>query len=329
VIMEKAALAEPKAQFDEKILLANPRGFCAGVARAIDIVESLLEQHGAPLYVRKEIVHNREVVEDLRARGVIFVDDLNEVPEGAVAVFSAHGVAPSVREQAAGRNLHAIDATCPLVSKVHREATRFAEEGLFVLLVGHRDHDEVVGTLGHLPGRIALVEDEAQAETVTVPDPARVAVVSQTTLSLDEVNGVIDVLRKRFPDLREPARSDICYATQNRQVALKELAREVDVVVVVGSQNSSNSQRLRECSEQLGVHAILIDDPAQIDPAVLAGAKRVGVTAGASSPEALVKRVIERIQAICGDLAVEEIGRPEPPIAFPPPRGLVARKKAI
>jgi 4-hydroxy-3-methylbut-2-enyl diphosphate reductase len=307
---------------DSKILLANPRGFCAGVARAIDIVEQLLEKHGAPLYVRKEIVHNREVVEDLRSRGVIFVDDLDEVPAGAIAVFSAHGVAPTVRQQAAGRNLRAIDATCPLVSKVHREATRFAEDGLFVLLVGHRDHDEVIGTLGHLPGRIALVEDEKQAETVAVPDPNRVAVVSQTTLSLDEVNGVIEVLRRRFPELREPARSDICYATQNRQVALKELARQVDVVVVVGSQNSSNSQRLRECSEQLGVPAVLIDDPAQIDPKLLAGAKRVGVTAGASSPEALVQRVIEKIQSIVGPFGVEEIGSPEPPIAFPPPREL-------
>jgi 4-hydroxy-3-methylbut-2-enyl diphosphate reductase len=313
---------------EPKILLANPRGFCAGVARAIDIVEHLLKEHGTPLYVRKEIVHNREVVEDLRSRGVVFVDDLNEVPAGAIAVFSAHGVAPSVRDQALSRDLRAIDATCPLVSKVHREATRFADEGLFVLLVGHRDHDEVVGTLGHLPGRIALVEDAAQAETVSVPDPARVAVVSQTTLSLDEVNGVIEVLRKRFPALREPARSDICYATQNRQVALKELARQVDVVVVVGSQNSSNSQRLRECSEQLGVPAILIDDPAQIDPAALAGAKRIGVTAGASSPEALVRRVIEKIRSICGDLPVEDIGSPEPPIAFPPPRELAALRPA-
>ncbi len=307
---------------ENKILLANPRGFCAGVARAIDIVEYLLEKHGAPLYVRKEIVHNREVVEDLRSRGVVFVDDLDEVPVGAVAVFSAHGVAPSVREQAAKRKLRAIDATCPLVSKVHREAVRFADEGLFVLLVGHRDHDEVIGTLGHLPGRIALVEDTAQAESVSVPDPNRVAVVSQTTLSLDEVNSVIDVLKRRFPNLREPARSDICYATQNRQVALKELARQVDVVVVVGSQNSSNSQRLRECSEHLGVPAILIDDPAQIDPNLFSGVRRVGVTAGASSPEALVKRVIEKIRTIVGDFSVEEIGSPEPPIAFPPPREL-------
>lgn len=311
-----------------KILLANPRGFCAGVARAIEIVELLLEEHGAPLYVRKEIVHNREVVEDLRGRGVVFVDDLDEVPEGAVAVFSAHGVAPSVRDHAASRKLHAIDATCPLVSKVHREAIRFADEGLFVLLVGHRDHDEVIGTLGHLPGRITLVEDEAKAETVSVPDPRRVAVVSQTTLSLDEVAGVIAVLKRRFPELREPARSDICYATQNRQVALKDLARQVEVVVVVGSQNSSNSQRLRECSEQLGVPAILIDDPAKIDPAALAGATIVGVTAGASSPEGLVKRVIARIQEICGELPVEEIGAPEPPIAFPPPRELAALKQA-
>jgi 4-hydroxy-3-methylbut-2-enyl diphosphate reductase len=305
-----------------QILLANPRGFCAGVARAIDIVEQLLAQHGAPLYVRKEIVHNRDVVGSLRERGVIFVDDLDEVPDGAVAVFSAHGVAPAVREQAAARNLRVIDATCPLVTKVHHEALKFARDGLFVLLVGHRDHDEVVGTLGHVPGGIALVEDPEQAEHVAVPDPERVAVVSQTTLSLDEVDAVVSVLRRRFPRLQTPARSDVCYATQNRQDALGDFAGGVDVVVVVGSQNSSNSQQLRTKAEQLGVPAILVDDPAEIDPALLAGKRRVGVTAGASSPESLVERIIARIREIVGDLAVQETGTPEPAIVFQLPREL-------
>jgi 4-hydroxy-3-methylbut-2-enyl diphosphate reductase len=308
-----------------EILLANPRGFCAGVARAIDVVERLLEQHPTPLYVRKEIVHNRDVVEGLRARGVVFVDDLDEIPVGAVAVFSAHGVSPSVREKARERRLRIVDATCPLVSKVHREALRFADDGMFVLLVGHRDHDEVVGTLGHVaPDRIALVEDVAHAQTVAVPDPRRVAVVSQTTLSVDEVNQVVDVLKQRFPELRMPARSDICYATQNRQNALKELASQVDLVVVVGSQNSSNSQRLRECSEERGVPAVLVDDPAQLDTSALRGARRIGVTAGASSPEALVERVIEAIRVACGDLPVAEIGESEPAIVFLPPAELTA-----
>jgi 4-hydroxy-3-methylbut-2-en-1-yl diphosphate reductase len=306
-----------------QILLANPRGFCAGVARAIDTVEQLLKEHGAPLYVRKEIVHNREVVDSLRSRGVVFVEDLDEVPKGAIAVFSAHGIAPTVREQAAARGLRVIDATCPLVTKVHREALRFSSDGLFVLLVGHRDHDEVIGTLGHVPGGIALVENADQAERVTVPEPERVGVVSQTTLSLDEVDAVVEVLRRRFPKLQTPARSDVCYATQNRQVALKDVAREVDIVVVVGSQNSSNSQRLRECSEELGVPAILIDDPADIDPAVLVGKRNIGVTAGASSPESLVARVIARIREIAGDLAIRETGIPEPAIVFPLPRNLV------
>lgn len=309
---------------DRKIILANPRGFCAGVARAIDIVDELLDLHGTPLYVRKEIVHNRDVVESFRSRGVIFVDDLAEVPNDSVTVFSAHGVAPEVRRHATERGLRVVDATCPLVSKVHREAMRFAKEGLFVLLIGHRDHDEVVGTLGHLPGRIALVEDIQHAETIEVADPERLGVVSQTTLSLDEVNGVLTVLRRRFPKLREPSRSDVCYATQNRQVALKEVASRSDVVVVVGSENSSNSQRLREVAEQVGTPAILVDDPGQIDPAIVAGARIVGVTAGASSPEPLVRRIIERIREICGDLPIEELGEPEPPIVFPPPRDLHA-----
>ncbi len=305
-----------------EILLANPRGFCAGVDRAIDIVEQLIEAHGAPLYVRREIVHNREVVEGLRARGVVFVEGLDEIPNGALAVFSAHGVSPTVQREARERNLRIVDATCPLVSKVHFEALRFAKDGYFVLLVGHRNHDEVEGTLGHVPGGIALVEDVAQALAVPVPDPQRVAVVTQTTLSLDDTVAILAALRERFPALREPARSDICYATQNRQVAVKALAAEVGVVVVVGSENSSNSQRLRECAEQIGAAAYLVDCTEQLLAEWFVGHARIGVTAGASSPETLVARIIERIRELVGDAVVVDFGEREPAITFAPPKEL-------
>ncbi len=305
-----------------EILLANPRGFCAGVDRAIDIVEQLIEAHGAPLYVRREIVHNREVVEGLRARGVVFVEGLDEIPNGALAVFSAHGVSPTVQHEARERNLRIVDATCPLVSKVHFEALRFAKDGYFVLLVGHRNHDEVEGTLGHVPGGIALVEDVGQALAISVPDPQRVAVVTQTTLSLDDTVAILAALRERFPALREPARSDICYATQNRQVAVKALAAEVEVVVVVGSENSSNSQRLRECAEQLGAAAYLVDCTEQLRAEWFAGHARIGVTAGASSPETLVARIVDRIRELVGDAVVVDFGEREPAIIFAPPKEL-------
>uniref|UniRef100_E6Q256 4-hydroxy-3-methylbut-2-enyl diphosphate reductase n=1 Tax=mine drainage metagenome TaxID=410659 RepID=E6Q256_9ZZZZ len=305
-----------------EILLANPRGFCAGVDRAIDIVEQLIEAHGAPLYVRREIVHNREVVEGLRARGVVFVEGLDEIPNGALAVFSAHGVSPTIKREAHERHLRIVDATCPLVSKVHLEALRFAKEGYHVLLVGHRNHDEVEGTLGHVPGGISLVEDVAQALSVDVPNPERVAVVTQTTLSLDDTVAILAALRKRFPALREPARSDICYATQNRQVAVKALAAEVGVVVVVGSENSSNSQRLRECAEQLGAAAYLVDCTEQLRAGWFTGHRRIGVTAGASSPETLVARIVERIRELVGDATVVDFGEREPAITFAPPKEL-------
>jgi 4-hydroxy-3-methylbut-2-enyl diphosphate reductase len=305
------------------ILLANPRGFCAGVERAIETVDELLERFGAPVYVRKEIVHNRDVVEDFRARGVVFVEELSEIPAGSLAVFSAHGVSPQVRREAGERGLRVVDATCPLVSKVHVEALRFAREGYFLLLVGHAHHDEVVGTLGHVPGGIALVEDVEQAESITVPDPEHVALITQTTLSIDDTREIIGVLKRRFPKLREPARSDICYATTNRQAAAKDLARHADVVVVVGSQNSSNSQRLKDCAEQAGRAAYLIDHPDQVRAEWFAGAARIGVTAGASSSESLVSRIIARIEELCGTMQREESGEREPEIVFAPPRELV------
>ncbi|HUY11342.1 MAG TPA: 4-hydroxy-3-methylbut-2-enyl diphosphate reductase [Candidatus Dormibacteraeota bacterium] len=305
-----------------RILLANPRGFCAGVDRAIDIVEQLIDAHGAPLYVRREIVHNREVVENLRARGVIFVESIQEIPDGALAVFSAHGVSPAVQAEARERRLRIVDATCPLVSKVHLEALRFAKAGYFVLLVGHRNHDEVEGTLGHVPGGIALVEDVEQARSVVVPDETRVAVVTQTTLSLDDTTLILSALRERFPALREPSRSDICYATQNRQIAVKALAAEVDVVVVVGSENSSNSQRLRECAEQLGAAAYLVDGTEQLKGEWFAGHAKIGVTAGASSPETLVARIVERICELTENPNVEDFGEREPDLVFAPPKEL-------
>jgi 4-hydroxy-3-methylbut-2-enyl diphosphate reductase len=304
-----------------EVLLTNPRGFCAGVDRAIEIVDELLQLHGAPIYVRKEIVHNREVVENFRARGVVFVEEIDEVPDGSLAVFSAHGVSPAVRSAAAERHLRVVDATCPLVSKVHLEALRFAKAGLFIILVGHANHDEVEGTLGQVDG-MALVEDVDQAESIVVPDPTSVGVITQTTLSLDDAMEIIDVLKRRFPEIKQPARSDICYATQNRQTAVKALAEKADVVVVVGSENSSNSQRLRECAEQAGARSYLVDDPDQIEPGWIANSATVGVTAGASSPETLVQRIVERIQEITGELPVREFGTREPAIVFAPPKEL-------
>ncbi|HET7305161.1 MAG TPA: 4-hydroxy-3-methylbut-2-enyl diphosphate reductase [Segeticoccus sp.] len=275
-----------------QVLLAGPRSFCAGVVRAIDVVERVLEQDGPPVYVRKQIVHNAHVVRDLEARGVVFVDELDEVPAGVPTVFSAHGVAPSVRAEADRRGLGVVDATCPLVSKVHAEVRRFADAGDTVLFVGHAGHEETVGTMGERPGHTILVEDRAQAATVTVPDPDRVCYLVQTTLAADEVDGIVDVLRERFPRLRGPGSEDICYATTNRQQALRAVATDADVVLVVGSTNSSNSRRLVETAQRLGTPAHLIDDAGDLDLNWLVGAHTIGLTAGASAPTALVDEVV-------------------------------------
>ena len=302
-----------------KMLLANPRGCCAGVDRAIAVVDQLLDQHGGPVYVRKEIVHNREVVERLRSRGAVFVEEVDEAPEGSILVFSAHGISPAVRSMAKERKLRVIDATCPLVSKVHYEAIKFAKAGLHVLLIGHAEHDEVIGTMGEIPEQISLLEDVRDVETVQVPDPERVAVITQTTLSVDETRDIMDAVRRRFPKVKTPARDDICYATQNRQDAVRDLAREVEVLLVVGSQNSSNSLRLRELAEQLGTRAYLIDQVEQIDPEWVKGVGRVGVTAGASSPEYLTQAIVDRVKRL-GTYEIVEMGDPEPEIIFTMPR---------
>ncbi|RMG31163.1 MAG: 4-hydroxy-3-methylbut-2-enyl diphosphate reductase [Gammaproteobacteria bacterium] len=295
-----------------KIRLAAPRGFCAGVDRAIGIVERALELHGAPIYVRHEVVHNRHVVEGLRARGAVFVEELHEVPEGATVIFSAHGVSRAVREEARRRRLRVYDATCPLVTKVHREVQRCAREGIDCILIGHAGHPEVEGTMGQYDarggGRIHLVESEADVECLQVRDPKRLAYVTQTTLSVDDTRRIVEALRRRFPAIQGPRKDDICYATQNRQDAVRDLARHCDRILVVGSRNSSNSNRLRELAEQQGVAARLIDDAGQVDPGWLAGAECVGITAGASAPEVLVQGVVDRLRELGGVL------EPTPPV---------------
>ena len=290
---------------DRRVLLAGPRSFCAGVERAIDIVELALERFGKPVYVRRQIVHNRHVVEDLESRGAVFVEEADEVPEGAVLVLAAHGVAPSVRDQAAERNLQVIDATCPLVSKVHQEVRRFAAADRTVLLIGHEDHEEVVGTRGEAPEHVVVVADPAEAARVQVRDPEKVSYVMQTTLSVDEAAETAAVLRERFPVLAAPGKDDICYATTNRQQAVREIARDSDLVIVIGSQNSSNSQRLAEVAESCGTPARLVDDAEGVDLAWLAGAPRIGITAGASAPPALVAQMITALSGL-GSVEVEE-----------------------
>ena len=304
-----------------KIILAAPRGYCAGVDRAVDVVERALRIYGQPVYVRKQIVHNIHVVRDLERKGAVFVDEETEVPEGATVVLSAHGVAPEVYENSASRRLRVIDATCPLVTKVHLEARRFARDGSTILLIGHEGHEEVIGTSGEAPDHIRLVGDVEEARTVDVPDPSRVAYLSQTTLSVDETNRVIDVLRQRFPEILAPPRDDICYATQNRQDAVKEVAGQSDVVLVIGSDNSSNSNRLVEVSRALGTPAHLIDDETEIDPAWVGDADVIGVTSGASAPEWLVERVVERLRGL-GAGEVEELAVTEEHMAFGLPRGV-------
>ncbi|MEE9148197.1 MAG: 4-hydroxy-3-methylbut-2-enyl diphosphate reductase [Candidatus Tectomicrobia bacterium] len=278
------------------VVLAKPRGFCAGVDRAIEIVEQALETYDKPVYVRKEIVHNRHVVEALQERGAIFVDELDEVPAGATVIFSAHGVAPTVWEAAQQKNLRIIDATCPLVTKVHMEVQRYANRNYTIVLIGHEDHDEVIGTRGEAPDRIQVISTVEHVEHLQVPDPNRVVCLTQTTLSMDDTAAVIEALQARFPRMVTPAKNDICYATQNRQQAAKAIADLVDLVLVLGSSNSSNSNRLREVAETTGVPAVLINQVSDITPDMFDGAKHVGITAGASTPEFLVQEVIDYCQ---------------------------------
>ena len=308
-----------------KILLANPRGFCAGVDRAIDIVERALELFGAPIYVRHEVVHNRFVVDRLRELGARFVEELDEVPDGTTVIFSAHGVSKAVQAEARRRNLRVFDATCPLVTKVHMEVSRYARDGLDVILIGHEGHPEVEGTMGQFDegngGRIMLVEDASDVDQLAVRDPARVAVVTQTTLSVDDTANVLEALKRRFPTLATPRKEDICYATQNRQDAVKKLVADCDVVVVVGSVTSSNSNRLREIAQKAGKPGYLVDGPDDLRPEWFAGTRAVGVTAGASAPELLVRRVVERLRLWGGEGAEEIVGRPEN-VVFALPREL-------
>lgn len=304
-----------------KIILANPRGFCAGVDRAIEIVERAIERFGAPIYVRHEVVHNRFVVENLRAKGAVFVEQLNEVPAGATVVFSAHGVSRAVREEAEKRELRFFDATCPLVTKVHVEVVRYRQDGIDCVLIGHAGHPEVEGTMGQVTEGIYLVESERDVEKLTVRDPTNLAYVTQTTLSFDDTSRIVQALQKRFPAIRGPKKDDICYATQNRQDAVKTLARSVDLVLVVGSPNSSNSNRLREVAEAQGTKAYMIDGPDEICREWLSGVTKLGVTAGASAPEVLVQQVLDRLRQWGGTLVEEAPGVTEN-IAFAVPRAL-------
>ncbi|MEW6728799.1 MAG: 4-hydroxy-3-methylbut-2-enyl diphosphate reductase [Pseudomonadota bacterium] len=308
------------------IQLANPRGFCAGVDRAIEIVERALEQFGAPIFVRHEIVHNRYIVEGLRAKGAVFIEELSEVPDGATLIFSAHGVSKAIQEEAAARGLRVFDATCPLVTKVHIEVARLSRQGRDVILIGHAGHPEVEGTMGHYDrafgGQIHLVESVEDVARIEVRDPANLAYSTQTTLSLDETRAIVEALRARFPLIQGPRKDDICYATQNRQDAVKRLAAECDLLLVVGSKTSSNSNRLREIGEQLGVPSFLIDGPEDIQSAWLVGKRRIGLTAGASAPEVLVQRVIDHLKSCCdASLAREDEGVRED-VVFPLPREL-------
>jgi 4-hydroxy-3-methylbut-2-en-1-yl diphosphate reductase len=307
---------------DRELLLAGPRSFCAGVERAIETVERALERFGAPVYVRRQIVHNRHVVEGLERRGAVFVEEADDVPEGSVLVLAAHGVAPAVRRTASERRLQVVDATCPLVAKVHQEVRRFADRQGTVLLIGHHDHEEVVGTRGEAPGQVLVVADPHEAAQVDVPDPTRLSYVMQTTLAVDEAAETAQVLRKRFPGIRGPRSDDICYATTNRQAAVRRVAREADLVVVLGSQNSSNSRRLVEVCESLGTPARLVDDASDLDLSLLAGVRRVGITAGASAPPELVDELVAAVSALSapGRAVVRELGDPTEDVQFSLPK---------
>jgi 4-hydroxy-3-methylbut-2-enyl diphosphate reductase len=306
----------------KKVLLLRPRGFCAGVVRAIDVVKLALEAYGPPIYVRKEIVHNRHVVEELRAAGAIFVEELDEVPEGSRVIFSAHGVAPSVREEARARNLEVIDATCPLVTKVHLEAIRFARLGYTIVLIGHRDHDEVIGTMGEAPDCTVVVSSIEEVDQLAPPDPQRVAYITQTTLSLDETRHIVERLRERFPAVQGPPAQDICYATENRQLAVKAVAPLCQLLLVVGSRNSSNSRRLVEVARNAGVTAYLVDDASELKPEWFEGVDTVAVTAGASAPEYLVQELL-RALARQGFEHVEEVALKDEDVRFTLPPQLV------
>jgi 4-hydroxy-3-methylbut-2-enyl diphosphate reductase len=311
----------PNHGADKKIFLLKPRGFCAGVVRAIDVVKIALDLYGPPVYVRKEIVHNKHVVDELREAGAIFVEELDEVPEGARAIFSAHGVAPSVRRQAKERRLDVIDATCPLVTKVHLEAVRFARDGYSIVLIGHKDHDEVIGTLGEVPDRSYLVETLDDVDRLQLPDSTRVRYLTQTTLSLDETRDLIGRLKERFPHLEGPPAQDICYATENRQMAVKAISEAIDLLLVVGSENSSNSKRLVEVGDNFGVRSHLVNDCSDVDTAWLDGVKNVGVTAGASAPEHLVRELIEFLRGH-GFRQLEEIELVDEDVRFSLPAEL-------
>ena len=308
----------------KEILLAQPRGFCAGVDRAIEIVERAIAQFGAPIYVRHEIVHNRYVVDELSAKGAIFVEDLAEVPPGSHLVFSAHGVSRAVKVEADERGLSVFDATCPLVTKVHVEVAKMRAEGMEIVMIGHHGHPEVEGTMGQSDDGMYLIETIEDIEQLQVRDPNRLAYVTQTTLSVDDTAGIIDALKRRFPNVAEPKKSDICYATTNRQQAVKFMAPQVDLLIVVGSPSSSNSSRLREVAEKNGVESYMVDDASQIDAAWTEGKTRIGVTAGASAPEVLVQQVITRLRAM-GVTSVRELDGVQEHVTFPLPKGLSAR----
>jgi 4-hydroxy-3-methylbut-2-enyl diphosphate reductase len=320
-----------RSVYPRRVLLAAPRGFCAGVVRAIDVVNLALECVEPPLYVRREIVHNLHVVRGFEKRGVHFVEELDEVPDGATVVFSAHGIAPSVREEAQRRGLKVIDATCPLVTKVHLEAVRFARLGFGIVLIGHPNHEEVEGTMGEAASRIMLVSSVAEAEMVQVDDPDRIAYITQTTLSMEDTRPIVETLKRRFPKIAGPARDDICYATQNRQLAVRELAREAPVILVIGSKNSSNSNRLVEEAQLAGARAYLVDDASEVDPSWVEGAHTVGVTSGASAPEFLVEQMVAYLKSL-GAEVVEDLVTVQEDVHFSLPAELIearARRGAV
>jgi len=305
----------------QEVVLAEPRGFCAGVDRAIEIVERALTKFGAPIYVRHEIVHNTYVVNDLKAKGAIFIEDLGDVPPGATLVFSAHGVSQAVRQEAAQRGFHVFDATCPLVTKVHVEVAKLSKEGYQFVMIGHKGHPEVEGTMGQANDGMLLVESVDDVAHLEVKDSTRLAYVTQTTLSVDETQEIVAAIKARFPAVHEPKKQDICYATQNRQDAVKFMAPQVEVVIVVGSPNSSNSNRLRELAEKLGVPAYMVDTPEQVRPEWVAGKRRVGLTAGASAPEELAQSIVDRLKAL-GARTVRPLDGIQENMSFPLPRGL-------
>jgi len=311
----------PSSNTKLKILLANPRGFCAGVNMAIDCVNQVLELKGPPIYVFHEIVHNKHVVEDFQERGVVFVDHIGQVPSGAVVIYSAHGISPAIRDESKDRNLVEIDATCPLVTKVHFEVLRFAKEGYKIIFIGHRNHDEAIGTMGEAPDSMVIVESVEEVEALTFTPDEKLAYVTQTTLSIYDANKIVDALKRKYPGIRQPPKEDICYATTNRQNVVTALAPEVDLVLVIGSKNSSNSKRLVETAESMGVSGYLIDQASEIDPQWLAGKRSVLVTAGASAPEHLVQGLLDRLQSQFGGV-IETRTLTDEDVSFAPPKSL-------